>query len=191
MNPLLERGNTRLAPLDTVDKSKICEYFHTMLYYADGKLFWKMRPIEHFKSEAYQRRWNSKMSGKEAGSNSHGYIVIRINDKPIMAHRVVFCMFFGYLPDQVDHINTNKSDNRPHNLRSATVAENNRNRGAQRNSSTGIKGVSINKETGKYFARIGFEKKYYHLGTFETPELASMAYKIAAEKYHGKFAREA
>jgi hypothetical protein len=176
---------TSTTQTDLLDSS----YFHTLFFYSDGALFWKRRPIDHFSSIHYCNRWNSRMAGKAAGANNHGYVMIRIRRKTFMAHRIIFCMFYGYMPDNIDHINMNRSDNRPNNLRAATVAENNRNRKAQKNSLTGIKGVSINKTTGKYQARIGFDKKYYQLGSFNTPELASMAYQKAAEEFHGKFAR--
>jgi hypothetical protein len=171
-----------MSILDTV-------YLHEAFYYADGKLFWKIRPKHHFHSEHYCKRWNSRMSGKEAGSNNHGYVLIRLGVRQLMAHRIIFCMFYGYMPSHIDHINMDRGDNRPNNLRAATISENNRNRRANKTSTTGFKGVSFNKATGKFQARIGFEKKYYQLGSFDTPELASIAYRNAAEKYHGKFAR--
>ena len=166
-------------------------YLHTVFFYADGTLFWKKRPVEHFPSIHYWKRWNSRLAGKPAGSMTHGYIMVRLGDMQLMAHRIVFCMFYGYMPETVDHKNMNRSDNRPNNLRPATVSENNRNRGVQKNNTTGFKGVRFVKDTGKYHAQIGYEGEYINLGQYDSPELASTAYKAAAEKYHGKFARVA
>ena len=51
--------------------------------------------------------------------NCKGYIVVRINLKEFMAHRVIWKLMTGEDPgsDLIDHINQNKSDNTWSNLR--------------------------------------------------------------------------
>lgn len=56
------------------------------------------------------------------------------------------------------------------------------NKKAYRNNRIGVKGVSI-QPNGKYQARIGFQGKNYHLGTFDKLEAAADARKKAEEKY--------
>lgn len=87
---------------------------------------------------------------------------------------------------KVDHRNGDGLDNTRMNLRKCSVSQNGMNRGAQRNSSTGVKGVS---PCGKGFAAtITIGGKQKHLGVFETVESAREAHDKAALVHHGVFA---
>lgn len=89
---------------------------------------------------------------------------------------------------QVDHINGDGLDNRRENLRLCANSQNALNRGAQKNNTTGFKGVTLNR--GKYIvAVIGIDGKNRHLGTFRSLEDAARAYDAAAIKLHGEFAK--
>lgn len=85
----------------------------------------------------------------------------------------------------VDHINRNKVDNRRENLRLATPSQNGGN--SIPFGSSGYKGVRATKYG--YMARICKDRKLHYLGTFDTPQDAHNAYKAAARKYFGEFAR--
>jgi hypothetical protein len=89
-----------------------------------------------------------------------------------------------------DHINRNRLDNRRENLRTCTPAENTRNIGVPRHNTSGYKGVSFHKATGKWQAAIGSGKKgsRTHLGIFPTAEEAYAVYCDAARKRFGEFA---
>lgn len=89
----------------------------------------------------------------------------------------------------IDHKNRNGLDNRKANLRAATQAQNVCNRGAQSNSASGIKGVQLHPETGKWRARIAAAGRRIHLGMHATKEEAQAAYAQAALVLHGEFAR--
>jgi hypothetical protein len=88
----------------------------------------------------------------------------------------------------VDHINGIRTDNRRANLRICTQAQNQRNRGAQRNNSTGYKGVSFISRENRYHAAIKVNGKTKALGNFGTAEEAHAAYCAAALELHGEFA---
>ncbi len=88
-----------------------------------------------------------------------------------------------------DHINNDKLDNRKCNLRTATKSQNDCNRRRQRNNTSGFKGVSFHKSSGKWTARIALHRKMHNLGLFPTPELAHKAYCKAAKELHKEFAR--
>lgn len=90
---------------------------------------------------------------------------------------------------EVDHKDGNGLNNCRSNLRGCTTAENNRNRGAGRNSTTGFKGVCFRADIQKFQAHICISRRKKHLGFFSTAELAHVAYCRAAEELHGEFAR--
>ncbi len=88
---------------------------------------------------------------------------------------------------QGDHISRDTLDNRRSNLRVATISQNQMNRPRQRNNTTGFKGVSFHKHSGKYQAHIRLNHKLIYLGLFPNAELSHEAYKVATVKYHGEF----
>jgi hypothetical protein len=146
-----------------------------------GELIWR------------KNRPKCKAGSIAGGMHSDGYIYVGIYGKRYAAHRIAWLMHYGKDPDnmQIDHINQCKNDNRIINLRLASPAENRHNVSATKGSTTGYKGVSYNKERNKYHAQIMSNRVSYHLGYFETPELAHMAYCKAAAELHGEFARGA
>lgn len=90
----------------------------------------------------------------------------------------------------VDHINGNGLDNRRANLRLCTSSENGRNRrNANKNNTTGYRGVSLRKKSGRYQAYISSSEGIrIHLGFFSTAEDAALAYNEATLRHHGAFA---
>ena len=89
----------------------------------------------------------------------------------------------------IDHINRDRTDNRIQNLRVCTSQQNQANTVARINNKSGYKGVYADKGSGKYRASITFNKKTIKLGYFKDAKLAYEAYKDAAIKYFGEFAR--
>lgn len=156
-----------------------------------GKLFWLPRPEDMFATHLAFVMWNKRFPGKEAlTAVSHGYKNGRVNYGFYMAHRVIWAMEMGEWPrNEIDHINGNRMDNRIVNLRAATHSENQMNRGPQKNSNSGVKGVFYHSLSRKWQAQIKINGVQQHIGLFETIEGAAEAYRTAAEKLHGEFAR--
>lgn len=125
--------------------------------------------------------------GYLAGSKSSatGYIYIGINGKKYKAHRIAWAIHFGEWPKVfLDHVNGNRGDNRIVNLRLATGAENQQNRAVDKRNKSGCTGVSWDKGTKKWRAKICIGRKQMHIGVFDSKEEAYAAYLEAKSKLH-------
>jgi hypothetical protein len=81
------------------------------------------------------------------------YIQFGLSRRILLAHRAAFAIFHGYWPNEVDHINEDKRDNRIANLREATRVINILNRDKPRNNNTsGHTGVCFHTATGRWRA---------------------------------------
>lgn len=89
----------------------------------------------------------------------------------------------------VDHINGDSLDNRRSNLRVATESENGANREPNRVNSSGYKGVTWQKNIGKWQAQIKCRGKNIYLGLYDDPANAALAYDSKALEVFGDFAR--
>jgi hypothetical protein len=134
---------------------------------------------------------NRAVAGSIAGTlHRSGYPMIKINGKRYRSHRLAYKMFYGSDPvDQVDHIDCDKSNNKIANLRDATRSQNQKNRGAQKNNTSGFKGVSYLSKRKRWLAQIWYNHKKIYLGSYKTKEDAASAYEKAAKEHHGEFAR--
>lgn len=130
-----------------------------------------------------RRRWKA---GSVVGTKDKiGYIIICADYQVLRAHRAIFMMVHGYVPDEIDHINGNKSDNRMANLRPATHAMNQQNRmSAAKNSKSGILGVKLVAKSGRWLASIRYNGKTVHIGSFADSAEAHNAYLETKRKIH-------
>jgi hypothetical protein len=130
---------------------------------------------------------------KKGEKGGYLYLLFRIGPddwRRVYAHRVAWASMTGAWPKrQVDHINSDRADNRWENLRAANPSENGGNQGIRKNNTSGAKGVSWYKRDSVWTAHIKFNFKKIHLGRFRRLEDAAEAYRAAAVKYFGEFAR--
>ena len=161
-----------------------------------GNLIWKERPSGHFKRPADQKTANTQYAGKVAGyftETAPGYFrsYVNVKSKMRLTHRIIWEMCNGPIPDGmlVDHIDADPTNTRIENLRLASKSQNGMNRAKNRNSSTGLKGVTQDKRDGAWQAEISVNGKRISLGRHKTKGLAALAYAKAALRYHGEFAR--
>jgi|TARA_R110000744_G_scaffold357776_1_gene464690 hypothetical protein len=120
--------------------------------------------------------------------NVRGYVVIYYGGRPMYAHRMVFLFMGKSIPEFVDHKNGVRSDNRWDNLRVATSYQNQHNSKISKNNSSGIKGVSKNKN-GYYVAKVKVKNKA-HSRTFNDISLAEEWTKAKRKELHGKFCND-
>ena len=173
------------------DRSSINQQFVRECFdYVEGDLIWRVRPPHHFVSAAAHRVFNSRQAGTLAGTLISGYRMVNFAGRRMSVHRLVFLLHNGYLPQEVDHINGNPLDNRIENLRAATHAQNCKNRRLYASNTSGVKGVSFHKPTGKWAAGIRAGGKWKHLGLFADLESAALRRRQAEKTHFGDFANE-
>ena len=106
-----------------------------------------------------------------------GYIVTNLVHRQTAAHRLAWFLVTGEWPDQIDHINGVRADNRWVNLRAVDSKTNSENNHVAR-------GYHYHKAAGKYMARIRTNGVEHYLGLFSTPEEARAAYTAAKSILH-------
>lgn len=147
-----------------------------------GRLYWLNRERRFFKDDRACASWNSQNQGREAfaTTSGNGYLHGALFGQKLTAHVVVFALHHGRWPvETIDHINGDRQDNRPSNLRDVPHLTNMRNQPLSRASTTGQTGVHYNMERGKYEAHITVAHRTKHLGRFQTFDEAVAARKAA------------
>lgn len=148
-----------------------------------GKLYW-IAPS----------KYHAEKTGLEAGTPtpSRGgkvYVNVTINGRKYKRSRLVFLMTRGHWPHPcVDHINGDSTDDRPENLRQATVTENAWNHKRRSRRINLPMGVRIFHSSGRFQARISHEKKQIHLGCYDTAEEAHSVYLTKRKELFREFA---
>jgi len=125
------------------------------------------------------------VKGEVAGClHSSGYKVMTFNSQTHKLHRIIWIYLFGHIPDgfYIDHINGNKVDNRLENLRLATNNQNQQNRPAPKNSSSGYRGVTWHKKINKWMSRICHNGNRITIGFFDSAQEAYDAYREKANQ---------
>lgn len=113
-----------------------------------GHLTWRKKPGK------------SIMLNSRAGCihKSSGYRQVYFQGKTYPEHRLIWFWVYGELPEEIDHINHIRDDNRLCNLRAVTRAENSRNRTRQR-TRIDEAGIWYCKRRKRYIAEITFNQK--------------------------------
>jgi hypothetical protein len=154
---------------------------------ATGVFLWRARPKEHFCSKKEWRRVNTRHAGTRAFArlDDRGYLTGGLDGESYKAHRVAWKLMTGEEPPEyIDHKDRNPQNNRWSNLRECTNGQNFLNR----DKSWGKHGRGIKKDRHKWNARIHYDGKYIHLGTFDDKDAAVSVRKAAEKHYYKEFA---
>lgn len=161
--------------MQKIEHQKLLEIFEYDA--ATGNLIWKYRGI----TSRVCNTWNTRFAGKVAGHlHRSGYITIAVDGVSYRAHRLVWAFHHNGWPQEIDHENGVRSDNRIGNLRPVDDAENNKNMKLYANNKSGHSGVY---KQGKFWgAKIGSKNKIY-LGIYNSIEAAIEARKKAEVEF--------
>jgi len=136
--------------------------------------------------QPYKSFLGSKTYGTKA---SDGYRIVKVRGKAVAVHRLIAKAFLDDFSDDlfVDHINGNKSDNRPENLRMVTNTQNAMGRRTNpKNKSSRFRGVCFCRTHQKFYACLRTGGKFKSLRHHKSEIEAAIVYDRAAEK-HGFF----
>lgn len=171
---------TRVSNKPLIDHGLLLEMLH---YDPNTGIFtWKIQKGRAKRGAIAGKQWNNAQTGRVIG------LRLRIGQRAYLCHRLAWYYMTGvWPPEEIDHKNVDRLDNRWDNLRLATRAENQRNVKAQKNNRLGVKGVTFTK--GRYWARLMVDRKVINLGYHHTLDAAVKAYAEGSKKYHGEFGR--
>lgn len=161
----------------------------SLIYKTDtGLLFWKKRPLHHFKDSHAMKAWSGRYSGCKAGGiypcNGKNYRHVTISRNQMLAHRVIWALVTGEWPkEQIDHIDGNGLNNRFENLRVTDQAENLRNQRKREDNTSGHTGVHWDNNANKWQAQIKLPEKRKYLGIYSDWFEAVCVRKSAENKF--------
>lgn len=145
----------------------------SLFFYKDGVIYWRNRPRRHFKTDMAFKMWSSKNEGRPSGTMcSGGYLRTNITfngrRKSYANHRIIFALFNDkWPPDQIDHIDHNKTNNLISNLRCVNQSDNQKNATKRSDNKSGVTGIYWHKGKGKWCAEISSENKKIYIGSFK------------------------
>lgn len=153
----------------------------------------RLKELLHYNPDTGEFTWNKNVSstgriGCNAGCvATHGYVVIRIDKRLYLAHRLAALYMDGKFPsDMIDHIDSIKSHNAWTNLRYANRSQNSQNKisAQSNNKKSGLLGVYWNEQNKKWGAKVNVDMKQRFAGYHATKELAHEAYLNLKRELH-------
>jgi hypothetical protein len=139
-------------------------------------------------------RGRGKLGNYVTAMSEQGYLRVEIDNKNYLVHRLVYLYHFGEFPKLLDHINTDKLDNRLSNLREATSSQNLHNTKKRKTNTSGVKGLIYSSIHKAWIADIMVDyKRVAHKsfkGSRDDESIKQEAVTwliIARQQHHGEF----
>lgn len=157
-----------------------------------------LREILHYDDLTGDWTWLKTMgcrakAGAAAGfRHHHGYRMIGVYGEGYTASRLAWLYMRGEWPPkdiEIDHKDMDRTNDRWDNLRLATKAQQAANRRMHPFNTSGRKGVSFHKLTGKWQAAMTVHGRHLHLGLYGSVAEAAEVYADAFRKRFGEYAR--
>lgn len=158
-----------MAKTDSITQARLKELLH---YDPDSGLF----------KRRIGRTGSAKKGMVAGGQMICGYVSIKIDGIPCLAHRLAFLYQEGEIPIEVDHKNHIRNDNRWDNLRHATRSINQRNASRRADNTSGLTGVSWNTRKRKWIVQVADGDDRGYIGAYQTLFDAACAVKAAHRK---------
>lgn len=132
-----------------------------------GLLFWKEKKVKQGDIPSRVATWNTRYAYTEAFKkiDANGYLQGALNNTGYQAHRIVYKWVTGEEPEEIDHDNRIRTDNRWENLKASTHVKNNQNQKLRSNNKSGITGITWDTLANKWGVKIGNKRvgRYTHL----------------------------
>ncbi len=141
-------------------------------------LRWKSdRPISHFSTYYNYKSWFKSCAGNpcQTKGGKGQYYCVRMRNSRFFNHRIIYALHNNTVDFEnkiIDHIDGNKLNNKPSNLRLVTMFENALNTKIHKDNKTGYKNISFNRKAQKYVCSIQTSGKSLFIGLFSSLEEA-------------------
>lgn len=152
-----------------------------------GLLYWRPRPASFFNDAGRCAIWNAKYSGKVVGRKAK-YVVIKLLGQGFVAHRIIWKMVHDEEPNEIDHINRDKFDNRLANLRNVDHSANMQNKPIYPNNTSGHKHISWSKRLNLWVVQLNVPNKGQRQIAWEDDLDVAIAVRDAAKIKYGYIA---
>lgn len=151
--------------------------------YKDGDLYWKI--------DIYRGNANSiqiKVGSKAGSTSSFNYKRVQYKRKCYQISKLIFLMFYGYIPKYISYKDGNTLNTKIENLICVNKSQVHIRQKKSITNKTGYKGVFC--ERGKFKSLFVKNGKVLFLGYYNTPEEASKVYEETRIKYYGEFLKK-
>lgn len=130
-------------------------------------------------------RQRARVGALSGAMNIDGYRRVEVKNKTYLAHRLIWLLQYKeFPPNQIDHIDGDRSNNRLINLRNVLPVENSLNQKKYKNNKSGVAGVYWDESEGKWHAQINSPDGQKRLGRTKDFFEACCLRKAAENEYN-------